>query len=106
MTGKTWNGNLYLYPPFINIYAFCFLVGGAVVSAIKYFRNNKYRHYMGNIFIAFGGLLPGIGGSFTKFGYIEVLYVTELLGIILIYSGYLVHRNEKHRKITAIPGLS
>jgi hypothetical protein len=33
-------------------------------------------------------LLPGIGGSFTRFGYTEVLYVTEFLGIILIYFGY------------------
>jgi hypothetical protein len=32
--------------------------------------------------------LPGIGGSFTRFGYTEVLYVTEFVGIILIYLGY------------------
>jgi hypothetical protein len=58
---------------------------------------------LGNIFIVFGEQLPGIGGSFTKFGYVEVLYVTELMGIILIYSGYLMIRTEKHRKIAPIP---
>ena len=38
--------------------------------------------------IAVGALLPGIGGSFTRFGHTEVLYVTEFIGIILIYLGY------------------
>jgi hypothetical protein len=43
---------------------------------------------MGNVAIALGGLLPGIGGTFTRFGYVEVLYVTELAGLLLIYLGY------------------
>ena len=38
--------------------------------------------------IASGALLPGIGGSFTRFGYTEVLYVTEFIGIILMFTGY------------------
>jgi hypothetical protein len=47
------------------------------------------RHrFVGNVFIAIGALLPGIGGSFTRFGHVEVLYVTELIGILLIYIGY------------------
>jgi hypothetical protein len=47
------------------------------------------RHrYHGNVLIAIGALLPGIGGSFTRFGHVEVLYVTEFLGILLIYWGY------------------
>ena len=35
-----------------------------------------------------GGHRPGIGGTFTRFGYTEVLYVTELVGLILIWIGY------------------
>ena len=38
--------------------------------------------------IAVGAILPGIGGSFTRFGYVEVLYVTELLGLLVIWAGY------------------
>jgi hypothetical protein len=49
-----------------------------------------------------GGLLPGFGGSFTKFGYVEVLYVTELLGNLLIYFGYLVICSEKSLKNPAL----
>ena len=81
--------------PFINIYAFIFLVGGAVYSAVTYFRNKNYKNrFAGNVLIALGGLLPGIGGSFTKFGYVEVLYITELIGLCFIFAGYFVIRRD------------
>lgn len=77
------------FSPFINLYAFVFLVGGAVKSAIQFWNRRELRaRAEGNVLIAVGALLPGIGGSFTRFGYTEVLYVTEFLGIILIYLGY------------------
>ena len=31
---------------------------------------------------------PGIGGTFTRFGHVEVLYVTELIGLLVIWVGY------------------
>jgi len=78
-----------LFSPFINTYAFIFLVGGAILSAYRFRKNLTTRHkFIGNIYIAVGALLPGIGGAFTRFGYTEVLYVTELAGIMLIYVGY------------------
>jgi hypothetical protein len=78
------------FSPFINLYAFVFLVGGAARSAVQFWRRSGTRaRAEGNALIAIGALLPGIGGSFTRFGYTEVLYVTEFLGIILIYFGYL-----------------
>jgi hypothetical protein len=78
------------FSPFINLYAFVFLVGGAAKSAIQFWRRRETRaRAEGNALIAVGALLPGIGGSFTRFGYTEVLYVTEFIGIILIYLGYL-----------------
>jgi hypothetical protein len=81
--------------PFINLYAFIFLVGGAIYSAVKYAKNELYKkRFTGNLLIAIGGLLPGIGGSFTKFGYVEVLFVTELIGLIFIYLGYKIIRSD------------
>ena len=47
-----------------------------------------YHRFIGNVCIAVGGILPGIGGAFTRFGHTEVLYVTELLGLLFIYAGY------------------
>lgn len=83
-----------LITPFINVYAFIFLVGGAIWSARKYYTEQKLKRYIGNIYIGMGGLLPGIGGSFSKAGYTEVLYVTEFLGLLLIYIGYTIIKND------------
>jgi len=81
--------------PFINLYAFLFLVGGAVYSAVKYAKDTRFKkRFAGNLYIAIGGLLPGIGGSFTKFGYVEVLFVTELVGLVFIYLGYRIIRSD------------
>jgi hypothetical protein len=75
--------------PFINTYAAVFLIGGAIVSAWRFRRDpDKHNRYVGNILIAVGAILPGIGGTFTRFGHVEVLYVTEFVGLLLIFSGY------------------
>jgi hypothetical protein len=77
------------FSPFINTYALIFLVGGAILSAARFSRRKETHHrFVGNVLIAIGALLPGIGGAFTRFGYVEVLYVTELIGLSLIYFGY------------------
>ncbi len=102
LTGSvfTWKWVRY-FSPFINLYAFIFLVGGAVYSAIKYFyKKDKQARFMGNIFIAIGGLLPGIGGIYTRMGYIDVLFITELLGLVLIYLGYRIIKDDKYKNIT------
>ncbi|HWA57861.1 MAG TPA: hypothetical protein VG692_11445 [Gemmatimonadales bacterium] len=83
-----WHWVRYL-SPFINLYALVFLVGGAIVSAIRYAKRRETHHrVLANVAIATGGILPGIGGTFTRFGHVEVLYVTEFLGLVLIAIGY------------------
>lgn len=78
-----------LFSPFVNIYAAIFLIGGAVLSAWRYRTDPALRHrFVGNCFIALGALLPGIGGTATRMGHTEVLYVMELIGIVLIWIGY------------------
>jgi hypothetical protein len=84
-----------LFSPFINMYSLLFLVGGAVYSAMQYFRKDpRGARFRGNILIAIGGLLPGIGGTFTRMGYVNVLFVTELIGLVMIYLGYRLIRRD------------
>ncbi|MCB0655805.1 MAG: hypothetical protein KDC57_06695 [Saprospiraceae bacterium] len=101
LSGKalTWQWVRY-FSPLINLYSFVFLFGGAIYSAIKYYRDarNDVR-FLGNVFIAIGALLPGIGGSFTRMGYVEVLYVTELLGLLSIYYGYQIIKKDRSTSI-------
>jgi len=72
----------------INIYASFFLIGGAGLSAWRYFKKVHDGHRAaGNALIALGALMPAIGGTATKAGYVEVLYVLEFIGLILIWVG-------------------
>jgi hypothetical protein len=83
--GWTW---LRLVTPFVNTYAMYFLIGGAGLSAWRYFKKVHDGHRAaGNALIAFGALMPAIGGSMAKAGYVEVLYVLEFVGLILIWIG-------------------
>ncbi len=79
------------FSPFVNLYAVTFLIGGAFLSAWRYRRTPDTRpRYIGNLLIAVGAILPGIGGTSTRFGQTEVLYVTEFIGLLLIYGGYRI----------------
>jgi hypothetical protein len=78
-----------LFSPPVNLYAVVFLIGGAVLSALRYSADPATRHRMwANVLIAAGAILPGIGGTATRMGHTEVLYVTELVGLTLTWTGY------------------
>lgn len=77
------------FSPVVNLYAVVFLIGGAILSALRYSADPSTRHRVyANVLIATGAILPGIGGTATRMGYVEVLYVTELVGLILTWTGY------------------
>jgi len=78
-----------LVSPFINGSAFLLLVGGAFYSAVLFFRNPQTQHVSaGNILIAIGAILPGVGGMGSRMGHTEWLYIGEFVGVILIWWGY------------------
>lgn len=78
-----------LLTPFINLYAAFFLVGGAMWSSYKFFASgNQPKRAIGTALIAFGAILPGIGGSMAKGGVVEALYIGEFAGLIFIWIGY------------------
>ncbi|HEX7023818.1 MAG TPA: hypothetical protein VF187_03285 [Gemmatimonadales bacterium] len=94
-----------MFSPFINLYAVIFLIGGAIISAFRYrTRRDTYHRYVGNLLIAVGAILPGIGGTFTRFGHTEVLYVTELIGLLLIYAGFRFNTDPGVIRVTVPAG--
>ena len=77
------------FTPIINTYAMFFLIGGAMLSAVRFARRAETANRAtGNAMIAFGALLPAIGGGATKFGHVEWLYVCEFLGLLCMWMGY------------------
>jgi vacuolar-type H+-ATPase subunit I/STV1 len=76
--------------PIFNLYGTVTLVGGALYSAWIFWRKRILLHrVLGNLMIAAGALLPAFGGAFSRFGVGGVLYVSELLGAILLFLGFL-----------------
>ena len=74
----------------LNIYGTLTLVGGAIYSAYLFFRKNVLLNRMvGNILIAAGGLFPAMGGTFVRAGMVDWLYVSEFVGVILMFLGFL-----------------
>jgi len=76
--------------PFFNLYGTVTLVGGAAYSAWLFWRKRVLLHRtIGNILIAVGAISPAFGGAFSRFGISGALYISELLGAVLIFIGYL-----------------
>jgi hypothetical protein len=76
--------------PFFNIYGTVTLIGGAVWSAYIFWRKRILLHrVIGNILIAVGAMLPALGGTFSRFGISGALYLSEMLGAILLFIGFI-----------------
>ena len=74
----------------LNIYGTLALVGGALYSAIIFFRKHVLVNRMiGNVLIAIGALAPAMAGSFVKLGLLDGLYLSELIGVLLMYIGFI-----------------
>ena len=83
------NGLIILLTIVLNIYGTITLVGGAIYSAFLFWRKKVLINRMlGNILIAAGALMPAMAGSFVKAGLVDWLYLSELLGVILMYGGF------------------
>ena len=83
-------GGVRTLTPFFNLYGTLALVGGAAYSSWIFWRKRVLLHRsIGNIIIAVGAILPAFGGTFSRMGLPGALYITELLGAILLFIGFL-----------------
>lgn len=74
----------------LNIYGTITLVGGAIYSAYIFWRKRVLLDRMvGNMLIAAGALMPAMAGTFVGAGLIDFLYLSEFVGVVLMYSGFI-----------------
>jgi len=84
------NDRIRLITPIFNTYGTVTLVGGALYSAWIFWRKRVLLHRtIGNLLIAVGALVPAFGGAFSRFGISGALYWGELLGVILLFIGFV-----------------
>jgi hypothetical protein len=94
LTGKAMPQDIRLITPVFNTFGTLLLVGGALFSAWNFWRRRILpQRVISNILIAFGAILPAIGGGIIRFiGTLNVFYLLELIGIIIIFIGFLKTR--------------
>jgi hypothetical protein len=77
----------------INAGGTAILVGGVLFSAWRFWRRGILRHRMiGCLLIAVGTLTVAAGGTLTRLGHREYLYVAMAAGVAVIFAGYLEAR--------------
>ena len=86
----TRNGFVIFLTILLNLYGTVALVGGAIYSAFLFWRKKVLLNRMlGNILIAAGAMMPAMGGSFLKAGLPDWLYLSEFLGAVVMYIGFV-----------------
>jgi hypothetical protein len=93
----------------LNIYGTLLLVGGALWSAIVFFdrildrRRRAGHRVVSNLLIAGGALIVAGAGSLETFGHGEYLYAAEIIGIAVIFLGFLRSRESFGLPLPALP---
>lgn len=90
MTGRAWTSNGPRQMVRVAIVAAFILIGGAIYSALQFARRRSPGYLVvANVLIAVGMLIPAIGGGVAReLDMPNYLYLSELLGIIVIYLGF------------------
>ena len=84
------SGTVRIFSPVMNSWGAFTLVGGALYSAYLFHRKRILpQRVAGNCLIAIGGLLPAFGGLLLRLGDPSFKYLGEMLGVALIFAGYL-----------------
>jgi hypothetical protein len=98
----TRNGFIILLTILLNIYGTLTLVGGAIYSAFLFWRKKVLANRMfGNILIAAGALSPAMGGTLLKAGLTDMLYLSEFVGAILMYVGFVLATSTQSEPVAA-----
>ncbi len=94
LSGEAMPQGVRLLTPFFNTFGTVALVGGAIYSAWVFWRRRLMPHrVVSNILIAVGAMLPAFGGTLMRLGgSLTAFYLLELVGIIIIFTGFLRSR--------------
>jgi hypothetical protein len=88
--GAAFPESVRLMTPMFNIAGALALLSGAVYSGWQFWRRGAgAERLLSTCLIALGAFAPSLGGSLNRFGVTGVFYWGELLGVLLIFAGFL-----------------
>jgi hypothetical protein len=91
----------------INTVGTLVIVGGLAWSIWRYARAGTHRNRMiGCVLIASGTIVVGLGGTLTRLGHYEYLYIAMSIGIAMIFGGVIwTRRPESASALPMEPGI-
>jgi hypothetical protein len=90
----------------INIVGTLILVGGLLWSVWRFRRTGTMRNRMiGCLLIVSGTIAVAMGGTLTRLGHYEYLYIAMSIGIALIFAGVLWTRRPERAAVAATPAV-
>ncbi|MGN6485129.1 MAG: hypothetical protein ACTHMX_12095 [Thermomicrobiales bacterium] len=96
------NGFMVVVTVAINAIGTLIIVGGTVYSAWRFWRKGIMRSRMiGCLMIAVGTLAVAAGGSLTRLGHYEYLYIAMSIGVAIIFAGVLWTRRPDGQPVAA-----
>lgn len=91
VSGKGFPGYVRIITPLFNSTGGFALIFGAVYSAWHFWRaRTNAPRTVSNVLIAAGAFIPTVTGTLSRFGFTGTFFVGELLGIVVIFVGFLV----------------
>lgn len=98
------SGGVRTLTPFFNIYGLVTLVGGALYSAWVFGRRRiLFNRMLGCVLLALGALAPSLGGTLSRLGLTEYLYLGELLGAVIMFAGFLLTTRPEQAETRVAP---
>jgi len=81
------------------------LVGGALYSAYIFWRKRIMpQRVLGNVLIAAGALSPALGGTLVARGLGDYLFISELLGAVIMFVGFRLAISQQPVEVPAVQG--
>lgn len=90
-TGKFFPKDVRAITPVFNVTGTAALALGAAYSAYYFWRTRTMRHRLiSNVLITVGAIIPAFTGSLSRFGSTSLFFLGELLGVLIIFVGFLI----------------
>ncbi|MHB1004910.1 MAG: hypothetical protein ACYC3S_04615 [Chloroflexota bacterium] len=99
VSGRALPAEVRILTPIFNVFGAGALVLGAAYSAWVFWRKGIMGHrVLSNVLIAVGAFIPSMTGALSRFGLTGTLFLGELLGVVVIFAGFLVSVEVFERK--------
>lgn len=104
VTGRALPGDVRILTPFFNVFGAGALVIGALYSAWYFWRRRIMGHrVVSNLLIALGAFIPSLTSGLSRFGFTGTFFLGELLGVVIIFLGFLVSVEVFERRRPPVP---